>query len=42
MIKKIVKGLKAISLLAAKTALLNLMFQDNDYWRKQIEKQKKS
>lgn len=42
MINKIRKGLKAISLLAAKPALLNLLFQDNDYWRKHIEKKQKS
>lgn len=42
MIKKIRKGLKAIGLLAAKPALLNLFFQDNDYWRKHIEKRQKS
>lgn len=42
MIKKIIKALKAFSLIAAKPALLNLMFQDNDYWRKYLEKGQKS
>lgn len=42
MIKKIFKALKALSLIAAKPALLNLMFQDNDYWRKYLEKDQKS
>lgn len=42
MIKKIRKGLKGISLLVAKPSLLNLLFQDNDYWRKHIEEKQKA
>jgi predicted O-methyltransferase YrrM len=42
MIKKIRKGLKAISLLVAKPSLLNLLFQENDYWKIHIEKKQKT
>ena len=41
MIKKIKKGLKSISLLVAKPSLLNLLFQENDYWKIHIEKKQK-
>lgn len=41
MIKKITKALKALRLLAAKPALLNLLLQDNDYWRIYLEKKQK-
>lgn len=41
MIKKIGKGLKAISLILAKPSLLNLLFQDNEYWEKHIVKKQK-
>jgi predicted O-methyltransferase YrrM len=42
MIKKIFKALKAFGLIAAKPALLNLIFQDNDYWRNYLVKRRKS
>jgi predicted O-methyltransferase YrrM len=42
MIKKIRKGLKAINLLVAKPSLLNLLFQENEYWEKHIEKKQKT
>lgn len=42
MIDKILKGIKALGLIAVKPALLNLMFQDNDNWRKHILKKHKS
>jgi predicted O-methyltransferase YrrM len=42
MIKKIRKGLKAISLLVAKPSLLNLIFQENEYWDKHIKKKQKT
>ena len=42
MIKKIRKGLKAISLLVAKPSLLNLLFEDNEYWKNHIEKKQKT
>jgi len=41
MLKKIGKGLKALSLLLTKPSLLNLLFQDNDCWRKHIENKQK-
>ena len=41
MLKKIGKGLKALSLLLTKPSLLNLLFQDNEYWKKHIEKKQK-